>query len=119
MDGKRREYKRKEWIRMDGTGMDGKGIDGKGLDGKEMEGNALKGNGLDGNGMERKRKEWKKITSLQSEVMGICTLMPHLLGVLVWDGGASAPEGADALCPHHLDILLPRRAASRGRTHIM
>jgi hypothetical protein len=80
MDGKRREYNRKEWIRMDGTGMDGKGIDGKGLDGKEMEGNALKGNGLDGNGMERKRKEWKKITSLQSEVMGICTLMPHLLG---------------------------------------
>jgi hypothetical protein len=29
--------------------------------------------------------------------------MPHLLGVPVWDDGASAPEGADALCPQHLD----------------
>ena len=37
-------------------------------------------------------------TSLRSEVMGIGTLMPHLLGVPVWDGGASAPKGADALC---------------------
>jgi hypothetical protein len=25
--------------------------------------------------------------------MGIGTLMPHLLGVPVWDGGASAPKG--------------------------
>ena len=30
--------------------------------------------------------------------MGIGILMPHLLGIPVWDGGASAPKGADALC---------------------
>jgi hypothetical protein len=46
--------------------------------------------------------------------MGIGTLMLLLLGVLVWDGGASAPEGADPLFPHHMDILLFRRAASGG-----
>jgi hypothetical protein len=46
--------------------------------------------------------------------MGIGTLMPLPLGVLVWDGGASAPEGADALFPHHMDILPFRRAASGG-----
>jgi hypothetical protein len=51
------------------------------------------------------------ITSLRSEVMDIGTLMPHLLGVAVWDGGALAPEGADALCPHHLEILPSLRAA--------
>jgi hypothetical protein len=54
------------------------------------------------------------ITNLQSEVMGIGTLMPYLLVVPVWDGGASAPKGADALCPQHLDILPSRRAASGG-----
>jgi hypothetical protein len=53
-------------------------------------------------------------TSLRSKIMGIGTLMPHLLGVPVWDGGASAPEGADARSPHHLDILPSRRAASEG-----
>jgi hypothetical protein len=36
--------------------------------------------------------------------MGIDTLMPHLLGVPVLGGRASAPEGADVPCPHHLDI---------------
>jgi hypothetical protein len=46
--------------------------------------------------------------------MGIGTPMPHLLGVSVWDGGALAPKGADALCPHHLDILLSRRPAKGG-----
>jgi hypothetical protein len=46
--------------------------------------------------------------------MGMGTLMPYLHGVLVWDGGASAPEGADALCSNHLDILPFRRAASGG-----
>jgi hypothetical protein len=46
--------------------------------------------------------------------MGIGTLMPNLLGILVWDGGASAPKGADALCPYHLDILPFRRAALGG-----
>jgi hypothetical protein len=50
--------------------------------------------------------------SLWSKVMGIGTLMPYLLGVPVRDGGASPPEGADALYPHHLDILPSRRAAS-------
>jgi hypothetical protein len=44
--------------------------------------------------------------------MGIGTLMPHLLGFLVWDGGALAPEGADALCPHHLDIFQFRYVTS-------
>jgi hypothetical protein len=46
--------------------------------------------------------------------MGIGTLMPHLLGVPVWDGGALAPKGANVLCPHHMDILPFRRAASGG-----
>jgi hypothetical protein len=45
--------------------------------------------------------------------MGIDTLMLHLLGVPVWGGGASAPEGADVLCPHHLDIL-----GEGGGTHM-
>jgi hypothetical protein len=30
--------------------------------------------------------------------MGIGSLMPHLLGVPVWDGEASASVGANALC---------------------
>jgi hypothetical protein len=50
--------------------------------------------------------------------MGIGILMPHLLGVPVWDGRASAPKGADALCPHHMDILPFRRAPSVGGGHM-
>jgi hypothetical protein len=46
--------------------------------------------------------------------MGFGTLMPHLLGVPVWDGRASAPEGTDALCPHHMDILPFQKAAWGG-----
>jgi len=37
--------------------------------------------------------------------MGIGTMMPHLLGVPLWDGRATTPKEADALGPHHLDIL--------------
>jgi hypothetical protein len=66
----------------------------------------------------KKRRRRRKRTSLRSEVMGIGTLIPHLLGVSVWDGGASAPKGANVLCPHHLDILSSSRAASGG-THMM
>ena len=48
--------------------------------------------------------------------MVIGTLMPHLLGVPEWGDGASAPEGADALCPHHLDILPFRHVTLRHVT---
>ena len=42
------------------------------------------------------------------------SIYTHLLGVPVWDGAASAPEGANALCPNHLDILPIQRAALGG-----
>jgi hypothetical protein len=33
------------------------------------------------------------------------------LGVPVWDGRASAPKGANVLCPHDKDILPFQRVA--------
>jgi hypothetical protein len=49
---------------------------------------------LGANNYHEKPKTDPKINCiLRSEVLGIGTLMPHLLGFLVWDGGHRLPKG--------------------------